>query len=1184
MISTRPCKRSLATRAVILCILAGGCLQPILSQNHHINFEHLGTQAGLSMNNVNAIVRDQFGFIWVATEDGLNRYDGYRFRIYRNDPDDPHSLTDNYVGCLLIDSRNRLWIGTRTGMNLYNPELDNFSRFTTGTDDSTRLNNKDIKDITEDSKGNLWIAGDTGVDQYIPERGIFRHFKPDRENPQGLSNTNSYKIVENHEGKLWIATGNGLNLMDPETGKFRRFFPDPRNPYSISSNYIRALLPDRNNNLWIGTYENGIDYYDSATDRFIHFEYGKGRRNALSHHQVNDMAFHWDGNLWVATTEGLNFIEIDHRQIERSRITQYLEDPNSSTALTASHIQSIYMDSSRVWLATRFGGINIYDKYGSKFQKISTVSTDGTGLSHLNVTSFTEDSRGRLIIGTDGGGVNIQDPETGEFRYLFSTPGNPNSLTSNKVLSVLYEAPNTLWIGMWSGGVNRYDLQTGRMIRYRHDPRNPWTISNDNVFCLFIDSRNQLWVGTWSSGLNRYDRGTNSYIRYPFNVTDGSGTSGETIVSIYEDSEKRLWFTTEGQGLNLLDHKNNKFTYYQADENDPASISGNYTIAVLQDRQGRLWVTTTNGLNLLDTKTGKFTVFHQDDGLPAETLYGIREDNEGNLWISSIHGLSCVTPVTDNGKTTIQCTNYTLQDGLQGEQFGQWAYFKNSQGLMLFGGLNGFNLFDPDNIQKNPVPPVTLINGFQLSLIPVDFRNPGSPLSKPVYLTKEITISHNESMLTFEYVGISFTRPENNQYSYTLENFDRKDEWHKVGTERKATYTNLDPGTYIFRVKAANNDGIWNETGTALTIHIPPPFYQRAWFIILMVLALLALAYWGYHARMRSLEVRHQKLENEITERTAELKAKSVEIESSYQMLAETGHAVVYSSQMVNKATEQISQAMNEVKSGAISQNLFVQQTREKIDALLATLRTATYQTKTSTKAAEKTVQAVESGTSSMQETLDSIKSVEKTVNDTWEIMKNLMEHSARIDHIVQFIDDVASRVNVLALNALIEAKKAGEYGRGFMVVAQEIRQLASSTTQSTLEITEFITKIQEDVHQIEKVTKSGLENVRTSTKVTDEGRAVLNQITKSVALEKERLMAIAEKINEMQSYSQDVQEAIVSVASVSEQNRENVEKVNQSTTEVGLRIQELTQLAQTLDSRSHKETKEKEGGAVHAS
>jgi methyl-accepting chemotaxis protein/ligand-binding sensor domain-containing protein len=1002
-----------------------------------MNFQHLETAQGLSMNNVNDIIQDQYGFMWFGTEDGLNRFDGYEFRIYRQNEKDPRSLANSFIRALLYDSKNRLWIATRSGLCRYIPEYDNFVQFQSGTD-SLHSINSDIQAIFEDSRGRIWITGEKGVDCLYPEQQIFRHYLPDPDDPNSLSSNTIYQIKENRQGMIWIATENGLNLLDPESGHCRHYYSDPGNTNSLSSNYIRSLLIDERDNLWIGTYETGLDYYDVHRKQFTHFPTQLGKKNSLSHYQVNDMAFHWDGNLWVATTEGLNFIKIDRNRPRNSRITQYLEDPNNSRSLSASHIQKIWVDSSRIWLATRFGGVNFYDKYGSKFRKYTTVSTGGNGLSHSNVTSFCQDNEGRLYIGTDGGGVNVLDPQTGKFHYLMHDADDPNTISNNKVLSVLFEPPYTLWIGMWSGGVNRYNLQSGQIRHYQHDAKNPESVSGDNIFYLFLDSQDQIWVGTWSAGLNRYDRKSDRFIRYPFNISDSTGKSNETIISIFEDQEKNIWLATEGSGLSRLNQNLKQFTHYRFDKTDSATLSSDYVIAACQDSENRFWITTTNGLNLFDPQTEKFTVFHEKDGLPAETLYGILEDDESHLWVSSIHGLSEIKVDDTGGKTNINCINYTIDDGLQGEQYSQWAYYKCKDGTMYFGGLKGFNVFHPREIRQNPVPPYVLISGFQLSLKPVSFKDPGSPLHKPVYLTDHIMLSYKESMLTFEYVGISFTQPEKNRYAYRLENFDG-DEWHEVGTERKATYTNLDPKKYTFQVRAANNAGIWSDHMATLDVTITPPFWEKLPFRIFAFLFLSGLTLFLYKWRTHSIRRKNEQLEAEVSARTDEIIKRKNEVEQAYNRMNEAVgrinesiHKMTRLADTVADTASEINETSQKLAAGASEHASSISEMSSSLQELFASASANAVNSQDTNDITKQAQRVMENSTVGMQNLSAIIKRIHHATNET--------------ETVIRTMEEIATMIQMLSINAAIESMRAGEYGKGFQAVAKEVQELAEQS------------------------------------------------------------------------------------------------------------------------------------------
>ena len=1157
----RGCGSLLAWRMLVFLEILPSFVS-IRAQNNPLFFKQLSTSDGLSMANVQAIVRDGYGFMWIGTEDGLNRYDGCRFTAYFNRTEDEHSLTNSYIGALLCDRKNRLWVGTRDGLNRYVPETDQFIRIPAADRDSLRPANRDIKDLFEDSRGNIWIAGSNGVDCLDHATGAFRHFQNDPGDPSSLSYNTCYDVAEDSRGRIWIATERGLNLLDPASGKCRRFLPEGNAPHSISAPYIRCVLADRGDNLWIGTYENGLEYFDSEKGRFVRIGGGRTGRSGISLSQINDLAFDWDGNLLVGTTEGLDFLRPNRERLQDSRISRFSQGGIEARAVSANPVQRIWVDSTRIWLSTRFGGVNLFDKYGSKFRKFSNVAENG--LSYPNVTSFSEDENGRVYIGTDGGGVTVFDPSTETFRHIKHSAADPNSLANNKVLAVLFDAPGTLWIGMWDGGVDRLDLRSGRIVHCRHRAGNPRTLSSDNVFCLFRDRLAQIWVGTWGGGLNRYVRKNDSFIRYPANVTDGSGTNGTTIMSLYEDNQGRIWIATEGRGLDCYDRRTRGFTHHVHEENNSRTISSDYVNAVLQDSKNRLWMTTTAGLNLFDPGTGSFTSFRKSDGLPAETLYGLCEDSEGDLWVSSVQGLSEVTVAEKDGKTSIRCSNYHLQDGLQGEQFGQWAYFKSRSGMMYFGGINGFNCFYPTGIRRNPVPPRVWISDLQLSLKPVSFRDRRSPLTKPMYLTETLKISHRENMLSFDFIALGYTQPETNRYAYLLENFDKENDWHALGTDRRATYTNLDPGSYVLRVKASNNDGVWNETGASLRLVVTPPFWATWAFRGFLIACAGGAAAVGIRWLTNRNEIHRRKLHEQIL-RTEELKSKNEAIEASNRKLSDTGRTLANSSMMVKQTVSMIDGAMEEVMGGVISQDESVDRTMRMIDQLMSNTHMVVFQTKISTRAADETLRAVDSGVSTMQKSLDSMQNMEHVVGDSWNILRGLVTHSERVDDIIGMIDDVASRVNVLALNAMVESAKAGESGSGFRVVAREIRELAKRLTAATSGISDFIAQLQRDVTEIEAVTARGVQTLQDSSKSTDVGRNALDEIHRSMEQERERLTTIAENAGKMQEFSVEVQKAIENMASVARINRDSIVKVGECTVEMGSRIQELSELAHAL-------------------
>ena len=1113
--------------------------------NNNYRFERLTVDDGLSQSFINAIIQDHMGFIWIATEYGLNRYDGYNFKIYKYDRKDSTTLASNRVNCLYTDRSNQLWIGTDRGLHLYDREKDRFFRYQQRMD-STGLSNNSIDNIYEDSQGHLWVSTAEGLNLLNPENNTFTHFFAEAGNPNSLSADRITSFAE-IDSCLWMATANGLTRLDLNTMKFTQYHHDDQNPSSIKSNDINKLCVDFLGTLWIGYRSEGLSHLkkDGKGDAvFIHHDLTQNGSNPSNNYVYS----FWPASgkkLWIGTSNGgLNLYDINSHTFVNFR-----NDKSNPFSLSTNSIHAICIDhGGNVWAGTNNAGLNVIKKYKQAIRSFGMMEGNPNSLSHNSVTAFSEDSGGKIWIGTDGGGLDLFDPASGRYRHYNS--GN-SGLNRDAILDIT-QRDGTLWLCTWGGGVNRFDCQSGRVETFTTE--NTDMVSN-NIMNLDIDRQGNCWIATNNMGLIELNPQTRKVLHHY--TAQNSDLHDNSLTDILVSRENKV-FIGGYNGLCMLDPESRRFTLFKKDAEDETSISSDVVITIYEASDGTIWVGTQEGLN--QYKDGLFYRYYESDGLPNEVIMQIVEDQHHNLWISTSKGLSCFNPA---GKTF---KNYYQSDGLQSNDFNRRSGLCTRTGQLYFGGVKGFSVFHPDSLKLNNNTPSVVITDFQLSNKPVPIGGKGSPLKRHISLSDTVQLNYMQNEFSFEFVALDFTSPGKNQYAYQLEGYDKQNDWHEVGTQRKATYTNMNPGKYIFRVKASNNDGLWNEDGATVTLIIKPPVWATWWFRILMIGVIVALIITIYRFRMRSLADQQKVLQKQVEERTAELTQKKNEIEDSYRRLSETGKTLASNSQLVNSATEEINEAMNEVKIGAISQNDFVAQTKQVVESLITTIQNVNYETKNSTKAAEKTVNAVEVSTQSMQSTLDSMEEIELNVEEIWTVMQNLMKHSLRIGEVVHFIEDIASRVNVLALNALIEAVKAKRYGQGFMVVAKEIRELAKNTTDSTFEISETISIIQTDVGHIEKITKKGLARVKQSARMTQEGRITLDKICKSVRDETDRLHAIADKIKDMQDFSQKVQSAIESVASVSEKNKETVERVNASTAEVGNRIAELSSLAQSLN------------------
>ncbi|MBN2103534.1 hypothetical protein JW835_05780 [bacterium] len=1119
-----------------------------ITANSSYRFEHITVDHGLSESMVNAVIQDHMGFLWIGTDYGLNRYNGYNFKIYKYNRTDSTSLTSNRISTLYLDRSGQLWVGTDQGLNLYNREQDNFIRYQTKPDGSG-ISNNSVNCIFEDSQHNFWIATIESLDLYDRENNRFKYFLAEPGNPNSLTENSVINIAEDDDHQLWMATSNGLTCLDLNTMKFSQYQHDPKNSYSLKSNDVNKLIVDYQGTLWIGYRYEGLSHCEKDRNgryRFIHHDLSQNGTNP-SNNNVYALIESSGEKLWLGSSNGgLNIFDIPSKTYKN--IQNVKSNPFS---LSSNSIHSICADKGgNVWVGTYNAGLSVIKKYKQAIHSYWMMEGDPNSLSHNSVTSFIEGNGGKIWIGTDGGGLDLYDPETGNYRH-FNTKNS--GLNRNAILDITQSKEGYLWLCTWGGGVNRFNPRNGQVKTFTKE--NAGLISND-IMNLEEDHQGNLWIATNRTGLVEFNPKTYSVIHY---TTDNSDLHDMSLTDIEVSHDGDIYIGGYN-GLCIFNIETRRFATYRHDENDSTSISSNVVTSIFEASDGTVWTGTQLGLNRFDKEKGTFKTYDEFDGLANESVMQVVEDDHHDLWISTKRGLSHFNPETDEFK------NYFQSDGLQSNDFNRRSGIKSNSGHLYFGGIKGFSVFHPDSLKLNENPPPVVITDFQLFNRPVAIGKKGSPIKKHISISEAIELTYKQNEFSFEFVSLDFTAPEKNQYAYILEGYDDENAWHYVGTQRRAIYTNMNPGNYTFRVKASNNDGIWNEEGASVRISISPPFWATWWFRIVAFGLIAFVIGMIYRIRVRSLAEQQKLLQLQVEERTAELVQKKNEIEDSYQKLSETGRHLASNSKMVNIATAQINTAMKEVKEGAISQNDFVMQTREIIDNLLNTIQKVVYQTKHSSKAAENTVNAVETGTASMQSTLDSMQEIEANVDEIWNVMKNLMKHSAKIDEVIRFIEDVASRVNVLALNAQIEAVKAGETGRGFKVVANEIRDLAKRATESTYEIADTIAQIQGDVSHIEKITRKGLNNVKQSSQITHEGRAILDKICKSVEAEKERLLSIVSKVNEMQQLSKKVRSAIDSVAEVSEKNKETVEQVNASTSEVGTRIEELSALAQSLE------------------
>jgi len=870
------------------------------SYSYPIQFEHISVEQGLSQSSVSCIIQDTRGFLWFGTDDGLNRYDGYNFVVYRHDPADPFSLGDNRILSLFEDQNGVLWVGTAGGgLNRYDRDKNRFVRYTHDPaiyytqSDQRGLSNNTIRCIAQAEDGGLWLGTDgSGLGLFRRKQGSdeysFVSYLPAE---TGRLNYVS-ALFKDNKGILWVGTEDGgLVKLADKTGRVEgHYLPDPRSPASAPSNQITCIAGDQAGGLWLGT-PAGLLSFDPSTSSFSRYVNERGNLRSLSNNYVRRIYRDRAGALWVGTDGGgLNKLLPRRGNSARPEFQRYRYDSGDPSGLSDNGIESIYEDRSGVfWVGTYDNGLNKLilrggigdDREKRAFVHYAVNSHDPQSLSHASVNALVEDGRGMLWIGTDGGGLNQVIPPKSidsplQFAHYRTRSGRTDGLSDDVVTTIAEDSHGDIWVGTYTGGLNRLcrdniARSVPSFVCYRNDPRDPGSLSANFVKVIHEDRSGTLWIGTIDGGLNRFDRNTGRFVRFQADDSSPGNLSDNSVFAIEDDHRGHLWIGT-AEGLNRYDPRNNRFLHCKKSPDDPASLGGEVVRSLYCDRSGGLWVGTDGGglsrlISGADSDRPRFKHYRVKDGLPNDSVLGILEDDHGTLWLSTHNGLCRFDPATGSFR------NYDRRDGLQGNDFRGGACWKSRSGEMFFGGSHGFSVFHPDQIRDNRnVPPIVILD-FQIFTkhVPVGRgRGDGrAVLEKFVTETDQIELSHKDAVFSFEFAALHYVAPEKNEYAYWMEGLEK--EWNYVGNRRFVTYTTLPAGDYVFHVKGANSDGVWNDRGLALKITIRPPFWKTAWFSGLLSGLALVLGVAAVQLRVRRLKRRGAELEEQIEERTRQL-------------------------------------------------------------------------------------------------------------------------------------------------------------------------------------------------------------------------------------------------------------------------------------------------------------------------
>lgn len=832
-----------ALSRVLLFLALGACFAS-MAQNNNLQF--LQVKADLSQNTVTCVLQDQNGFLWIGTRNGLNKYDGINMINYYHDELDETSLSNNYIRCLFETKDGELWIGTDGGgVSIYDEKADSFKSFKANGDRNS-LSGNWIYAIFEDHNKNIWIGTqNNGLNLYEPVSGRFINYRKNVDDPFSISSNYVTGIGEDKLNNLWISTwGGGLNYYDVNSRRFIHYKHNKEDSWSINSDIIRKLYVDREGEIYIGS-DQGLNRVIYTTDGKFVFEKVKiaGEQTRLI---VLSILEDTKGNVWVGTeNNGITIIEKDS-----DKLSHYTYNPKYEYGVQNNSIWSLYEDKDgTIWIGTFNKGIFKLDRNLRKFRRFKHSTYYDNSLSNNSVSSFVEDDNGNVWVGTDGGGLDYWNRKTNTFKHYNKTTG---SNVQNEVLTIMKDRNDNLWVGTWYGGLKIKKKGSKRFQSINLDHPIVTDTDKANVFSILEDHKGRIWIALFREGLLCYDPNTKEYQGYAYDQWDENSISSNYVRCMLEDKNNTIWVGTEGGGLNkfIEDGERKYFQRYVHHPDYENSISSNSVLSLLSDEDNSLWVGTSAGLNHFDLAQNSWQNYTKRNGLPDDVIYAVQKDDESNLWLSSNKGLSKFNVENE------VIRNYNMSDGLQAMEFFKNSSLKLKSGELLFGGIEGFNIFNPKEIKDSSEEPKVYLSGFSISNESVT-AGPDSPLKDALFNAKEIVLNHDQNDFSFKFSQLNFNQSNRNEYAYQLVNYDN--DWQEIGNRREAYYTNVPPGNYTFRVKGTSNDGRWSSNEASISIRIATPWYKTGIAFFIYASALIAIVFIAFRTM-----VNRERLQNQL--------------------------------------------------------------------------------------------------------------------------------------------------------------------------------------------------------------------------------------------------------------------------------------------------------------------------------
>lgn len=795
--------------------------------DEHYYFKNLSVQNGLSQNTVNTILQDKQGFMWFGTKDGLNRYDGLSFRKFKHDDRSQRSIGNNFITALYEDEKGNIWVGTDVGLYIYYPERDFFEHFTGLSAENTKIEHT-VTAISGDNQGCVWVAVESqGLFCYELEKGKLRNYT--LENFSFLT-TNVQTFAFDNSGTLWIGCyGDGLFYSKDRLKTLHPYLSPVDNKETYANDVVISLVKGAYNCLYVGSLKGGVKELNLTSNKLHDLLLADENGESVF---CRELLVASDNELWIGAESGLYIYNLRLGKFVHLRSS--INDPYS---LSDNAIYSLCKDrEGGIWIGSYFGGVNYYPRFYTNFEKYYPKGTEN-GLHGKRVREFCQDNQGILWIGTEDGGLNRFNPKTKTFSFF--TPSN--AFTNVHGLCLIGDH---LWVGTFSKGVKVVDTRTGAIVKTYRKTDSPRSLIDNSVFSICQTTTGDIYLGTLF-GLLRYNKQSDDFDRIP-------ELNGRFVYDIKEDSGGNLWLATYANGAYCYNVSEKKWKNYLHDESNPKSLPYDKVVSIFEDSHRQVWLTTQGrGFCLFHPETETFTSYNLADGLPNDVVYQIVEDKDGLFWLTTNNGLVCFQPTTGAMKV------YTTSNGLLGDQFNYRSSFETEDGTIYLGSIDGFVAFNPKNFSENKSLPSIVITDFLLFGKEVYVGEPGSPLEKSITFSDELVLQSNQNSFSFRVAALDFQAPRMSKIMYKLDGFDA--DWLTVGESPFATYSNLRYGNYTFRVKVSNSDGVWNEEGITLKVHILPPFYLSVWAYIVYVLLIVGCSVYTFLYFKRRSNRKHRR-------------------------------------------------------------------------------------------------------------------------------------------------------------------------------------------------------------------------------------------------------------------------------------------------------------------------------------